>query len=178
MQQTRVITRFFSQPTERQNETHLSTFGYAAKAASRFSGAHAYPWRQGRHQCTTSQGAGPSGGVIEPRATLPRALRLRGAAQFTGRFSQRLRGHFFLVLARKSPLQLTASLGVVVSRRVAPRAVDRAVVRRLVREEFRQIRHTLPPLAFIVRARRGIPAGERVDARQELRALFGRVHHA
>lgn len=173
MQQTRVITRFFSQPTERQHETHLSTFGDAAKATSRFSGANAYPGWQGRHQCTTSQRTGPSGGVNEPRATLPRELRLRGAAQFTGRFPQRFQGQYFLVLARKSPSQLPASLGIVVGRSVAPRAVDRAVVRRLVREEFRQIRHTLPPLAFVVRARRKIPTGERADARQELHTLFG-----
>jgi ribonuclease P protein component len=174
-QQTRVITRFFSQPTERHHETHLPTFGHAAKAASRFPGAHAYPRWQSGDQCPACQGSGSTGGVIQARATLPRSIRLRGAAHFTGAFPQRFRGNFFLVLARQNLPSQPACLGIVVSRKTAARAVDRASLRRLVREEFRKARPELAPVDFIVRPRRAITGAERAKARAELRTLLGRA---
>jgi ribonuclease P protein component len=55
------------------------------------------------------------------------------------------------VLARLNELP-EARLGLAISRRVAPRAVDRNRLRRLARESFRQL--TLAPLDYVVMARK------------------------
>lgn len=44
-----------------------------------------------------------------------------------------------------------ARLGMVVSKRVFPHAVDRNRVRRRIREAFRQLASNLPPLDLVVR---------------------------
>lgn len=113
--------------------------------------------------------------MIQARATLPRVIRLRGAAHFTGVFPQRFHGSYFLVLARTIHSSQAACLGIVVSRKVAPRAVDRASLRRLVREEFRKLRQELAPVDFIVRPRRPIARVERAKARAELQSLLQRA---
>jgi ribonuclease P protein component len=51
-----------------------------------------------------------------------------------------------------------ARLGIITSKRVARRAVDRNRARRLVREAFRQMRHRLDGIDLVVQLRR-CPAG-------------------
>jgi ribonuclease P protein component len=51
-----------------------------------------------------------------------------------------------------------ARIGIITSKRVAARAVDRNRAKRLVREAFRQIRHRLGAVDVVVQLRR-CPAG-------------------
>ena len=65
------------------------------------------------------------------RATFPRDVRLKGAAQFTGAFQRRYRSENFLLLARSGGSKRgSARLGIVIGRKQRARAVDRARLRR------------------------------------------------
>ena len=67
---------------------------------------------------------------------------------FTG--NERARTDTLLVMARPNELG-QARLGMVVAKRLLPRAVDRNRVKRCVRETFRVQRRDLPPCDFVVR---------------------------
>lgn len=110
--------------------------------------------------------------MIQPRPKLPRLARLRGGAHFTGAFSARRQGRFFIVLARNNPAGKAARLGIVIGRRVAPKAVARSAMKRLVREVFRHLRSDLGTADFVVRVRRAAVRDEMVEARGELQRLL------
>jgi ribonuclease P protein component len=112
--------------------------------------------------------------VNQKAAGLPRRTRLNAAHQFTGGFSTRLQGRWYQVLARPNDVEI-ARLGLIVGRRVAARAVDRSLAKRLAREEFRKVRAALPGLDVVVRLRLVVARGERIAARKELRELLARV---
>jgi ribonuclease P protein component len=66
-------------------------------------------------------------------------------------------------------------IGVIVGRKVAPRAVDRNRIKRLVRETFRQVRWRMGSNDLVVLARR-CPARPGWDAaRGELAAVFAHL---
>lgn len=83
----------------------------------------------------------------------PRERRLGTAKDYSRVFggAERSSDRFFTVLASLNGLS-QARLGLAISRRVAPRAVDRNRLRRLARESFRQL--TLAPLDYVVMARK------------------------
>jgi len=64
-------------------------------------------------------------------------------------------------------------LGIIVGKRVARRAVDRSLLKRLVRETFRRLQHRLAGFDLLVRPRCSVSADEVVAASEELRALLG-----
>lgn len=105
--------------------------------------------------------------AFRPRAHLPGGsafcvlLRSRRAA----------RSERFLVQASLNS-EGFARLGVIVGKRVARRAVDRNLLKRLVRETFRRQQHELGGFDLLVRPRRVLSGNEIVGAREELRALF------
>ena len=68
----------------------------------------------------------------------------------------------FVVYARNNGRQLSR-LGVTVSRRVAPRAVDRNRIKRVIRESFRHQENILIGLDIVTIARR---ATKRLEAKQ------------
>jgi ribonuclease P protein component len=68
-----------------------------------------------------------------------------------------------------------ARLGIVVGRRIAPRAVDRARARRVVREEFRKMRTGLGAVDIVIRVRKLISNAARAEARLEIRGLLQRA---
>jgi ribonuclease P protein component len=98
--------------------------------------------------------------------------RLCGGAHFTGAFSARRQGRFFIVLTRNNPSAKSARLGIVIGRRTAPKAVARSDMKRLVREVFRHLRSDLGPTDFVVRVRRTAVREELVEARGELQGLL------
>ena len=65
-----------------------------------------------------------------------------------------------------------ARLGIVVGKRVARRAVDRSLLKRLVRETFRRQQHELRGFDLLVRPRRVLSGNEIAAAREELRSLL------
>ena len=63
-------------------------------------------------------------------------------------------------------------LGMIVGKRVAPLAVDRNFLKRLVRETFRRHRHQLAGFDLLVRPRRSLCSSELDEARKDLHALL------
>ena len=106
------------------------------------------------------------------RPKLPRKARLTGGRYFTGAFSDKRYGRYFVVLARTSPEAFAARLGVVAGKQAAAKAVTRSRMKRMMREVFRQQRHQLPPLDYVVRLRRAAATGEVDQARHELEKLL------
>lgn len=108
----------------------------------------------------------------EPRPKLPRLARLHGGTHFTGAFSTRRQGRFFIVFTRNNPGGRSARLGIVVARRTAPSAVVRSAMKRLIREVFRHRRRDLGTTDYVVRVRRPAVREEMAEARGELQDLL------
>lgn len=86
----------------------------------------------------------------------PRTARLTRPSEYTRVFAgaKRLGDRYFTVLASPNE-QEHARLGLAISRRNAPRAVDRNRIKRLVRESFRAERDALRPVDLVVMAKPG-----------------------
>jgi ribonuclease P protein component len=111
--------------------------------------------------------------VNEFRATLPRTTRLRGAAQFTGAFQGRYRSKHLLLLTRPGgSAQSGARLGIIIGRHQVPRAVERARLKRIIREAFRQCRHQLGRVDVVVRYRDSPERQPNAVIRSELSELL------
>ena len=104
----------------------------------------------------------------------PRARRLISGNEFSRVFggAERSADRFFTVLAKHNELP-AARLGLAISRRAAPRAVDRNRLKRLARESFRHL--DLQPLDFVVMARRDAILATNPDVRSSLDRHFRRL---
>ena len=93
-------------------------------------------------------------------------MRLLKPAQFEQVFAEneRARTDTLLVMVRPNTLG-RARLGMVIAKRVLPRAVDRNRIKRCIRETFRLQRQNLPGCDFVVRLL------SRPEARNETRDL-------
>jgi ribonuclease P protein component len=80
----------------------------------------------------------------------------------------------FMLFARPNGLS-QARIGIIASRKVAPRAVDRNRAKRLVRETFRVIRQRLAGMDIVVRLRRCPPPCAAAAARAELTRLLAEL---
>jgi ribonuclease P protein component len=91
--------------------------------------------------------------VAASGTAFPRGRRLRRSVEYSRVFggADRSSDRFFTVLAKLNELS-EPRLGLAISRKVAPRAVDRNRLRRLARESFRQL--ALAPLDYVVLARK------------------------
>jgi ribonuclease P protein component len=110
--------------------------------------------------------------VVALSTAFPRARRLLTSADFSRVFRRAARSadRYFTVLARTNDLN-SARLGLAISRRAAPRAVDRNRVRRLARESFRQ----LTPVDYVVMAKRDAVAAPKAAVRRSLDRHFTRL---
>lgn len=109
-------------------------------------------------------------------------FRLHTAADFSRVFSARgkLRGRYFDLhyLVRESRLPESENsgsrLGLVMAKKLARRAVQRNLLKRLARESFRHVRNRLPPGDLVLRLARPAEAFRACDAekRAELRRLW------
>lgn len=88
-----------------------------------------------------------------------RRQRLLKAAEYEAVFNHRcaVRTAYFQVLAKPNELG-QARLGMIVSKRLLPNAVDRNRVRRRIREAFRLAAANLPGLDLVVRLQ-AVPGG-------------------
>jgi ribonuclease P protein component len=108
-------------------------------------------------------------------ATLGPESRLPDKAAFDHVFSApdiRYRRHPFSLLARRRD-EMPARLGLVVGKRHARRAVDRNLLRRILREHFRSA--GLTGLDVVVLARPGASEVDRETLHQAARWLFTRL---
>jgi len=105
--------------------------------------------------------------AFRPRARLTAAP----AFELLLRSRRSARSKRFLVQATLNGKQF-ARLGIIVGKRVARRAVDRNLLKRLVRESFRQRQRELAGFDLLVRPRRALLRDERGAAREELRTLL------
>lgn len=83
-----------------------------------------------------------------------KARRMRVAADFDAAFKQRtltIKCGSFRVIVRRTEIS-QARLGLIVAKRVFPRAADRNRVKRLIRESFRRRAADLPSVDLIVQA--------------------------
>ena len=80
------------------------------------------------------------------------AYRIRKTDEYSSVFAFRraFKGRYVVVHYRPNGLE-TARLGVVVAKKLAKRANLRNLVKRIVREQFRKIRHALVPHDLVVR---------------------------
>lgn len=106
-----------------------------------------------------------------PRAArFERSARLLKPAEFERVFTEneRARTESLLVMARPNALG-HARLGMVIAKRLLPRAVDRNRIKRCVRETFRVQRPDLPPCDFVVRLiAKPVPGNETRDLARTL----------
>lgn len=107
---------------------------------------------------------------VSRAATFGRAARLLKPAEFERVFTEneRARTDALLVMVRPNA-HGHARLGMVIAKRVLPRAVDRNRVKRCVRETFRLQRRNLPACDFVVRLIAKPAAGK--EARDLARTL-------
>jgi ribonuclease P protein component len=106
-----------------------------------------------------------------------RRQRLLKAAEFEAVFAHRcaVQTAYFQVLVKPNDMG-HARLGMVVSKRLFPLAVDRNRMRRRIRETFRYIAATLPALDMVVRPL-AVPRenAAREGQRQDLLAALGQA---
>ena len=107
---------------------------------------------------------------------LPRSARLLRPADFTALRGNAKRTSTSCFLAEYRPtVQITARLGMAVSRKVSKLAVTRNRIRRAIRESFRLHRAALPCVDVLLIAR--TRAAEQTNAvlRAELDSIWGRL---
>ena len=66
-------------------------------------------------------------------------------------------------------------LGVVVAKKLARRAVQRNLIKRLGRDIFRNMRASLPPYDLILRLSASVQGARRVELREDIAGLFRRL---
>ena len=112
--------------------------------------------------------------MIALSTAFPRARRLTSGVDYSRVFrgASRSSDRFFTVLARRNELA-GARLGLAISRRVAPRAVDRNRLRRLARESFRHLE--LAPLDYVVMAKKDTVQATNQTVRSSLDKHFRRL---
>ena len=143
------------------DEENLSTQSAQACEGPRFSRENVNAQRARGDKGATEQGANPTHALIvrgterDGGSRFPRAARLRTSRQFRRVFAEAVRSSdaFFLVIGRQNQGD-EGRLGLAISRKCAPRSVDRSRLKRLVRESFRANRDILPGVDVVVTCRR------------------------
>ena len=106
------------------------------------------------------------------RQCLPIERRIRRRTEFEQAFSaERVTNKWFVAYARKSENNL-ARLGLVVSKKIMPKAVARNYTKRLIREVFRQVVPAKQALDIVIRPRRPINSKNAAEERQALKHLL------
>ena len=116
----------------------------------------------------------------ESSAAFPKHYRLTKTDEFSSVFGFRkaIRSRHFLLhyrLCAAEEVMTGARLGVVVAKRLLRRSVDRNLVKRLARENFRILRCRLLARDFVLRlSTKPVPLDRRVLA-EEIRGLLGKM---
>ncbi|MCR5084320.1 MAG: ribonuclease P protein component [Succinivibrionaceae bacterium] len=106
----------------------------------------------------------------------PRTSRLLSSRDYDKVFKKPVRASVREMLILGCPNGGTGPrLGLVVPKKVLKRAVDRNLVKRLVRESFRNSRHTLPSADLVFIAKQHIGERSRRDLRLALERLWEQI---
>jgi ribonuclease P protein component len=167
---------------EKTHETNVPAFRRPPQANARLSRAHAHPRRPGGDPCAPRQGTRAAGRLTPAahiqdgarrRQRLRREQRLGAAAVAAalkgGKVVRATRFHLYRL---SNPFDYPR-LALVVPKRLAPRAVTRNRIRRLVREAFRLQGERLGALDCVVRLMRA--PGDTPVTRAEIETLLARA---
>ncbi len=121
----------------------------------------------------------PTGERLPAAAGFPKYYRLTKTDEFSSVFGFRkaLKSKHFLLHYRLRTAEEVpgARLGLVVAKRFLRRSVDRNLVRRLARENFRLMRCKLPSRDLILRLAAKPDALDRRALAQEIQGLLGKM---
>ncbi|MBP8867731.1 MAG: ribonuclease P protein component [Propionivibrio sp.] len=116
---------------------------------------------------------------VKNGASYPRRYRLTKTDEFSSVFGFRkaLRSPHFLLHWRTRTVAEAQypRLGLVVAKKLLPRAVDRNLIRRLTREHFRLLRQGLPARDLILRLANRPAELDRKLLAAEIRGLLGKL---
>jgi ribonuclease P protein component len=106
----------------------------------------------------------------------PRDARMTQASEFRRVFSQPIRSTdaYFTILARLNAVG-AARVGLAISKKCAPRAVDRNRLKRLARASFRLARADLPNIDIVVTCRRTAATAPNAQLATSLSAHWERI---
>ncbi|GAA5166227.1 ribonuclease P protein component [Viridibacterium curvum] len=106
----------------------------------------------------------------------PAERRVRKTDEYSSVFTFRrsIRGRYFVLHFMPNKLAM-ARLGLVMSRKMAKRAVTRNLLKRLAREHFRHIADTLPSHDLALRLAQKTDAATRTELREDIASLFARL---
>ncbi len=158
------------------HEAHLPTVQDASRAASRVSRAQQDAgWTRGFAQPARARPPSPRAVTVvaaaQKRFALTAARRLRQKAQFERLLRQGerrvLEGYTFFVERRAAG---KPRLGILISRKHAPAAVERNRIKRCIREAFRLEQENLGPLDLLVRPPYGPASSDMVSRVRNLLA--------
>ncbi len=105
----------------------------------------------------------------------PRSRRVLAGADFSRTFAEGSRFSSRYFRLHWCPTTQPARLGLAVSRKVSPRAVERNRIKRCVRESFRHACAQLPPGDAVLVAYRDAVAAEPAQLRAELQRAWRRI---
>ena len=121
----------------------------------------------------------PTGERLLVASVFPKYYRLTKTDEFSSVFGFRraLKSRHFLLhyRLRAADEAVGARLGLVVAKRLLRRSVDRNLIRRLARENFRLIRSRLSSRDLILRLAAKPEALDRRILAQEIRGLLGKM---
>jgi ribonuclease P protein component len=123
-----------------------------------------------------ASGSRPEVAIGSRAEAYPRCSRLIAAQDFAAALKSRWRtsATWFSAHIVRSAGD-TARLGLAITKRVAPRAVDRNRIKRLVRESFRRHKSALGSVDVVIRLRRLPGPAEWDEAKAEIRLLIDRI---
>ncbi|MCB1831489.1 MAG: ribonuclease P protein component [Chromatiaceae bacterium] len=106
-------------------------------------------------------------------ACFPRCCRLLSAASYKRVFKRpnRSADDFFTILWRSNEQEL-GRLGIAIAKKNIRRAVDRNLVKRVIRESFRHQHNRLKGIDTVVLSRRGVPLHDKKQLRESLDRLW------
>jgi ribonuclease P protein component len=148
------------------HETNISTKRAKTSPYPWLPGAHGHKRWQTGDQATSIEGSRQTicinkhsrcqkGENTVPGYGFPRKLRLTEPVQFKAVFNRaefKVSNRCFLILARRNELQ-NGRLGLVISKKNLPTAVQRNRIKRLLRNEFRLNQNLLDGLDIVILAR-------------------------